>query len=89
MYLFGNFHLLSKVVFLEAVVVPLVLNIDKFGRITLPKEVRQRLNSSQVSLEWQKEGLCLRRVPGWDELIGMFPGLDMDAFMKERHEERI
>jgi len=51
---------------MEAVVLPLVLKIDKFGRITLPKDVRQKLNSSQVSVEWKKEELCLRRVPTWD-----------------------
>lgn len=68
---------------------PTILKIDKFGRLTLPKEVRRRLNSREVSLEWREDALCLRRVPDWDELIGMFPGIDMDAFMKERHEERI
>ncbi len=74
---------------MEAVVLPLVLKIDKFGRITLPKDVRQKLNSSQVSVEWKKEELCLRRVPTWDELIGIYPDLDMAAFMRDRHEERI
>ncbi len=74
---------------METAMMPLVLKIDKFGRITLPKEVRKKLSSKEVSAEWKEDTLCLRRVPEWDELIGIFPGLDMDAFMKERHEERI
>ena len=74
---------------MEAVVMPLVLKIDKFGRITLPKEVRHKLNSGEVSVERRKDELCLRRVPTWHELIRIYPKLNMDAFMRERHEERI
>lgn len=73
----------------QSIVAPLVLRIDKFGRITLPKDVRRKLNSDVVSMEWKDDSLCLQRVPNWHELIGCLPGLDMAEFMREHHEERI
>lgn len=71
-------------IFVEA---PLVLRIDKFGRITLPKKIRDQLNATDFEVNVKNRRLWLKPVPSWKDLKGAFPKLDMGAFMKERHEE--
>lgn len=68
------------------IAIPVVLTIDKFGRITLPKEIRQKLGSKELTAEVRGGKLLLAPAPSWDDMTGTFPNLDMEDF-KKQHDE--
>ncbi len=66
---------------------PLVLKVDNFGRITLPKNIRNAVNALEFEVLIENREIRLKPVPSWEEMKGAFPKLDMVSFKKEHDEE--
>ena len=67
------------------------LNIDKYGRIVLPKNVREEMETDGFEMTIEKKGnareVRLRPTKKFSDLLGMFPDLDMKKIRKEHSEE--
>ncbi|MEK6843076.1 MAG: hypothetical protein AABY04_01180 [Candidatus Micrarchaeota archaeon] len=61
--------------------------MDKFGRITLPKEFRHWFNNRKVSFEFdvKNKQLILKPILNWDEMRGFAKNkIDLNDLVKDR-----
>ena len=68
---------------------PELVRMDNFGKIFLPKKVRERLDAKRFSLEFRDDELVLRPVRDPVEFFGAFKGLarsDVDEVHGEWEE---
>jgi len=68
--------------------VDVVVKIDKFGRIHLPKAVRQEAGAEVFVVRAKHKEIRLSAVPTLDEMFGSMPEIDMVKFRKQREEDR-
>jgi bifunctional DNA-binding transcriptional regulator/antitoxin component of YhaV-PrlF toxin-antitoxin module len=65
------------------------VNIDKAGRLVLPKRIRESVNTScfDVSVEGESR-IVFTPVKSAKEMFGSMPDLDVEGFRKEHAKER-
>jgi bifunctional DNA-binding transcriptional regulator/antitoxin component of YhaV-PrlF toxin-antitoxin module len=66
---------------------PEVVNIDRFGKMFIPKRVRERLAATRFELEMEDENLILRPVRDPLEFFGALKGLDPSEVDRMREED--
>ena len=64
-----------------------VVNVDKAGRLLIPKTVRDKFSTERFLLETEKDEITLKPLKSWDELFGSMPELRQDQLKKLRKEE--
>jgi len=62
------------------------LEMDSFGRILFPKALRDMFTSRKFIASVEKKNIVLRPVQTLREAVGSCPNIDMEKFLKERHE---
>lgn len=65
----------------------LVVEVDKSGRLLIPKSVRDKFSTHRFLLETQKDEITLKPLKTWDELFGSIPELKTDRLKKLRKED--
>ncbi len=66
----------------------MVVTMDKFGRVLLPKKIRQEVKTHTFILQSTGKVITLKAVPKLEDCIGMFPEINMAAFKKQHEEDK-
>jgi len=65
------------------------VNMDKAGRLVLPKKIRETVHANKFSVELVAEDrLVFTPVKSADEMFGSMPDLDVEGFRKQHAKER-
>lgn len=63
------------------------VNIDKAGRMVLPKAIRDKFETNTFEVATRKNEIILKPKKGLLGLFGKFPKIDVEKFRKEHKEE--
>ncbi len=66
----------------------IMVNIDKNGRMVLPKAIRKKMKSSKFAIDVEDEKIVFTPVKSIDDMLGSMPNLDLEGFRHEHHKER-
>ncbi|HLD75961.1 MAG TPA: AbrB/MazE/SpoVT family DNA-binding domain-containing protein [Candidatus Norongarragalinales archaeon] len=64
-----------------------VVDVDKAGRLLIPKTVRDKFSTQRFLLETEKDEITLKPLKSWEELFVNMPELRQDQLKKLRKEE--
>ncbi|MBI3588407.1 hypothetical protein HY995_02775 [Candidatus Micrarchaeota archaeon] len=62
------------------------VSVDRFGRVLLPKKLRESFQTSSFIAEKRGEELLFKPVPTFKEMFGSMPKLDLKKFAKQHQE---
>ncbi|MFH0712956.1 MAG: hypothetical protein V1722_05975 [Candidatus Micrarchaeota archaeon] len=66
----------------------MVVTMDSFGRILLPKAVRKEVSATRFLVDVKNEQVILKPIPRFEDCIGRYKGIDMAAFRKQHEEDK-
>ncbi len=64
------------------------VNVDKSGRMVVPKWIRKRIHAKRFSVDVEDEKIILIPVKSTREMLGSMPDLNIKGFEREHNKER-
>lgn len=64
-----------------------VVSVDEFGRVVVPKRVREAFSTTKFALQMQDGEIRLTPLMGWGGLFGSIPELSTKMLDKLRKED--
>lgn len=65
----------------------IVVTVDAFGRLLVPKNVRRAFPTKRFSLNVEDDEIRLTPIKGWESLFGSIPSLSVKKLEQMRREE--
>ena len=78
---------MPKPINLAGELMSVTVKVDGFGRILLPKALRQLFKVKKFTVKVEKRALVLEPMETWREAWGSVPEIDMKKFAKQHEED--
>ncbi len=65
-----------------------IVKMDRFGRVLLPKEVRNEVGADTFVVQTRPKEIRFKAIPTIEEAFGSMPWINMRKFKKQREEDR-